>query len=88
MDTLELVLPRHWACALINGDDDGFDPNEERSYRRFVDWMIDTYGACWCVDVDDDESGDFRHYHDATEFGALPCDVATFVFDVTKQDGV
>lgn len=83
MDTLELTLPRHWACALINGDDDGFDPNEERSYRRFVNWMIDAYGACWCVGIDDDESGDFRRYHDATEFGALACDVATFTFDVT-----
>ena len=81
MKTIELTLPRHWACALINGDDD-FEPNEERQFKRFTGWMIDEYGACHCVNVDDDDCGDFRHYHDATEFGALPCMVATFTFDI------
>lgn len=85
MKTEELVLPRHWACALINGDETGFDPNEQRAFDRFVDWMLETYGACLCVSVDDEECGDFRRYHDATYFGALPCDVASFVFDITPQ---
>lgn len=84
MKTLELVLPRHWATALVNGDVGAFDPNEERSFRRFVDWMLDTHGFCRCISVDDAECGDFRRYHDATDFGALPCDVATFTFDVTE----
>jgi hypothetical protein len=75
-------LPRHWACALINGDADGFDPNEERTFNRFTDWMLDTYGKCWCVNVDDDESGNFSRTHDAIQFGGLPCEVASFTFDV------
>lgn len=79
------ILPRHWACAFLYGDADGFDPNEERSFNRFTDWMLNKYGLCLCVDVQDDESGDFRHHHDATEFGALPCEVATFTFDVTPN---
>ena len=82
MKTIQLDLPRHWACALMYGDADGFDPNEERTFNRFTDWMIDEYGSCRCIDVDDDECGDFRRYHDATEFGALACDVATFTFDI------
>jgi len=82
MKTIQLDLPRHWACALINGDADGFDPNEERAFNRFTDWMIDKHGMCLCIDVEDDECGDFRRYHDATEFGALACDVATFTFDI------
>lgn len=85
MQTETFVLPRHWACALLYGDADGFDPNEESAFNKFTDWMLDKYNSCFCIDVIDYEVGDFRHYHDATEFNALPCEVATFVFDVTQQ---
>jgi len=79
-------LPAHWSCALLYGDESGLDESDERPLNRFVKWMIKTYGACLCVSVEGDESGDFRSYHDATDFGALACDVLTFVFDVTKEE--
>lgn len=82
MKTIQLDLPRHWACALMYGDADWFDPKEERAFNRFTDWMLDKYGMCMCIDVEGDECGDFRCYHDATEFGALACDVATFTFNI------
>jgi hypothetical protein len=84
MDTLELKLPTHWACALINGDESGLDDNDQKCFDRFVDWIMKEYGSCWCLDVSNDE-GDFRRYHDATDFGVLACDVATFTFDITKR---
>lgn len=86
METIELTLPRHWACALINGDESGLEDDDANALNRFTDWMVDEYGACWCVSVDDEECGDFRRYHDATDFGVLACDVATFTFDIGKHD--
>lgn len=86
MKTLELELPRDWACALVNGDESGLEDDDQSALDMFVDWMIAKYGQCWCVNVSDDDGGDFRRYHDATEFGVLACDVATFTFDITKDD--
>ena len=85
MKTLDLELPTHWACALINGDDSGFCDEEQTMFDAFVDWMVNEYGSCHCMDVSDDDGGDFRRYHDATDFGVLACDVATFTFDITKR---
>lgn len=85
--TTEYVLPRHWACALTYGYEGEFDPNEERVFTRFTEYMLETYGKCWCLSVDDDDCGDFRRYHDATSFGGLACDVATYVFDITPEKG-
>lgn len=65
MTTIELTLPRHWACALINGDESMFDDEEQAQFDAFVDWMISKYGKCWCAcdGINDDESGDFRRSH-------------------------
>ena len=82
MQTLELTLPRHWACALINGDETMFDNEEQAQFDAFVEWMISKYGKCWCACDDIDDDDDFRRYHDATDFGVLACDVATFTFDI------
>ena len=78
-------LPAYWASALINGDESGLTEEDEKPFDSFVHYMIAVHGQCWCVDVSDDESGNFKRWHDATEFGGLPCDVATFTFDVTRQ---
>lgn len=84
MKTMKLDLPRHWAPALVNGDLSGFESDDLETIRRFTAWMLETHGACRCIDVDNDDDANFRRWHDATEFGALPCDVATFTFDVTR----
>jgi len=85
IQTIQFELPSHWACALLYDDNDGFDADDERAIERFVDHMVDAYGQCICVDVHHDENGDFRHTHDATQFGVLACDVATFTFDITQE---
>lgn len=86
METIELTLPRHWACALINGDESGLEDDDAKALNRFADWMIDEYGSCWCVNVDEEDCEDFRRYHDATDFGVLACDVATFTFDIGAKN--
>ena len=83
MKTLDLELPVDWAVALINSDETGLEDDDQAALDAFVDWMLSKYGKCWCVNVSDDESGNFKHYHDASEFGVLACDVATFTFDIT-----
>lgn len=86
MKTLELELPAHWASALVNGDETGFCNDEQFEFDLFVKWMTDKYGSCWCINVSDNGDGNFRHDHDASYFGTLACDVATFTFDITKDD--
>lgn len=82
----EFDLPVYWASALINGDSSGMDDGDEKSLHLFTDWMVGEYGQCWCLSVEGhDYDGDFRKYHDAEAFGVLPCNVATYSFDVTKR---
>jgi hypothetical protein len=76
-------LPIYWGPALINADMTGYSTLELRQIERFLEAMIEFHGTCWCIDVGDDLW--FSAYHDAREFGVLPCDVATFTFDVTKR---
>jgi len=85
MDTLELRLPSHWACPFSYGDTTGLDDDEQETFYAFTNDMLDTYGACLCVNVRDDAS--FMTYHDARPFGVLACEASTFVFDVTNRKG-
>lgn len=87
MRTIDLELPAHWAATLINGDDSGLDHADLAAMDKFGDWMTRVYGHWHCVDVADDESGDFRRWHDATEFGALACNVARFTFQIKRARG-
>ena len=73
-------LPSHWACALMYGD---LDSLSDEDLEVLEEWEADQrFSTFICVDVESDESGDFRRYHDATPYGGLACDVATFTFDV------
>ena len=78
-------LPDFWGSALINGDYSGLNDDDEKSINAFTDWMVKEYGSCWCLSVADNDSGDFRTYHDARQFGVLACDVSEYSFDVTKR---
>lgn len=84
MDTLTLALPTHWACALVNGDESGFEDDDVKAMDAFLDDMIATYGHCWCIDVGEDLG--FMTNHDARPFGVLACDVSEFTFDITKRE--
>jgi len=84
METLNLELPSHWASALINSDDSGLDEFEIESLDAFTEWMLDHYGQCVCIDVEDGSF--FSSWHDASNFNVLPCDVSVFTFDVTSEE--
>ncbi len=76
--TYTLMLPTHWACALINGDESGMDDDEIAMLNEFVDNTVRVYGSCHCVDVSEDT--EFMRWHDAAPYGVLACDVAEFTF--------
>lgn len=73
-------LPSDWACALMYGDEDSLSDEDLDHLNAFVD--AQDFPIFHCVDVESDDGGDFRRYHDATAFGVLACDVSTFTFDV------
>jgi hypothetical protein len=77
---IELELPDFWASPLINGDESGLDDMECDILDKFTDYMLDKFGSCHCVDVSPEL--DFKRWHDASEFGVLACDVATFTFAI------
>ena len=76
--TLTYMLPTHWACPLVNGDESGMEDDEIAMLNEFIDDMVRVYGSCHCVDVSEDI--EFSNYHDASHYGVLACDVAKFTF--------
>jgi len=76
--TYTLMLPTHWACPLINGDETGLEDEEIAMFNEFVDNTVRVYGSCHCVDVSEDTQ--FMRWHDAAQYGVLACDVAEFTF--------
>ena len=83
METITMVLPQHWACALINADDTGLDDKEQAALDAFSEDMLQEYGCCLAIDCDDDPQ--FMKYHDAQMYGVLACDCIEYTFDITKR---
>lgn len=79
MRLIKLTLPTYWASPLINDDETGLDDAEVRALDAFMRDMLDQYGKCFCVGVEDDE--EFVVWHDARPYGVLACDCATFLFE-------
>jgi hypothetical protein len=69
---IDYVLPEHWACALINGDESGMEQSDIDEMDRFLGREMP--GSC--VDMSDSW---FAHRNDATSLGG---DVATFRFQL------
>jgi len=84
MKITQLLLPLHWASALINGDLTGYDADDLEAIRRFTNDMVRDFGQCWCLGVDDEDSG-FVKYHDADGYGVLACDCSFYTFDISKR---
>lgn len=80
MQTVQYILPIHWACALVNGDETGIDDTDQAALDTFIADMVQKYGSCHCIDVIDDEG--FMRYHDAQPYGVLACMASTFIFIV------
>ena len=70
-----LEVPAHWLSAICNGDETGFDlfsdPTDLDAYKRFI---ADNIPATAVVDPDEDGCVFFSSYHDARDYGVLPCD--------------
>lgn len=76
MKTATYTLPAHWACYLINGDASGMDESEVAAVDKFTEdhCLLD---ALTCTD--DEE---FKHTHDASDYGVLACTCLDFTFPV------
>jgi hypothetical protein len=83
MKFITFELPAFWAVALFNDDTSHFDDVDQAQFNAFTDDMVERYGKCWVVDMDEDAS--FNSYHDATRFGVLACDCVTYTFDITPD---
>lgn len=81
MDTVEYILPTHFACALINSDESGLEESDSEALNRFVEDMVKEYGMFHCIDVDEEGEG-FLKYHDLQPYGVLACDCAKFTFQI------
>lgn len=73
-EIITLSLPAHWLCAVLYGDAASFTPCEARAFTR---WLRDTqqdigHGKPITVGHIKDQEY-FARYHDAAEYGVLPC---------------
>jgi hypothetical protein len=78
IETVEFVLPAHWASALINCDLSGYEVDD---LIEIATWEVShpEIGACHgCSDWPE-----FRRFHDAPE--VLPCDCLTFTFPLLRR---
>ncbi|HSG62640.1 MAG TPA: hypothetical protein VLA24_14525 [Pseudomonadales bacterium] len=74
-------LPEHWAPYFVNGDASGLEDEDQKQADAWFDATFPKGAHCVSVDVPD--GGDFRRYHDASNY-ALACNVATYTFDVIQ----
>lgn len=81
-NTLTLAIPAHWAAPLINADLSGLDKGERIAFRRWYMDMIDNVGAVVPCHVGQEE---FARYHDAAEYGVLPCMCVDVQFHVVEN---
>jgi hypothetical protein len=79
----KLLLPAHWACALINGDYTGFDITPSDAHEISIICEVQRlYGSC----VAASDYPEFAWTHDATADGVLAADCLTFTFIEQHHD--
>ncbi len=72
-------LPADWASYLINGDATSFDLYEDGDEQiAGIDKFIEDTGLGDAVEVSPETF--FLKYHDAQNYGVLPCTCATYTF--------
>lgn len=69
-----VLLPSHWASALINGDRSGMSDEEEAELDRILELHPE-----WALPVDCKEYG-FAWWHDATRYGVLAGDCMIYSY--------
>lgn len=78
----EMILPSDLASLLINGDTSVLEYTDDDEYYYQVRELLNDIEEerLLCVDMIDDSS--FCAVHDAREYGILPCNCNTFVFEI------
>lgn len=76
--TVDYTLPAHWAVVLINLDYTGFSAEDEAELDSFIDGEFN--GLFDTVCLANDNEPEFVKYHDAHNYGVLPCDCLTYTF--------
>lgn len=73
----KMLLPAHWASALINGDTTGFgDTPSDDNEISVISEIQRLFGSC----VDASDYPEFAWTHDASSHGVLAGDCLTFTF--------
>lgn len=73
-------LPAYWASYLINDDASGFDDDDIAVIDLWMGDFSPKPDYVDCVDVSDNVG--FMHRHDASKWGVLAADCATFTFHI------
>lgn len=74
-EAVTLEIPAHWSSAIINGDESSFDYYDDaKDYRAYRAFCKAELSDGWAI-ADQEEESCFSNYHDATNYGVLPCDV-------------
>jgi hypothetical protein len=79
MNTIEYILPAHWAPILINADYTGCTPEDGAAFDEF---SINEFGERGFDDIQlaNDDEPEFIKYHDAHNYGVLACDCLRYTF--------
>ena len=85
-EVIEYLLPTSWACALINGDESGYEDDEIELITKFCDDVVADYGHAHFSCGNLDEESGFCAYHDAWYLMPLAADCATFTLLVEIQN--
>lgn len=56
--TIELELPKVWACPLFYGDTTGLEPVELEQFEAFLKDFTTQYGSCFPSEIEEADSDD------------------------------
>lgn len=73
IEIVELLLPEHWAVALLYGDTSGLEDSE---LIELENWIAQN-SHLTCVNVEDGSA--FYRYHDVDQY-VLPTNCCTYTF--------
>ena len=83
METVNLILPAHWASALVNADYTGMDDREIVELETWQNSNTNTHNSPLAVSAEPE----FVAFHDAP--GVLPAECLEYTFEAfTGKDGV
>lgn len=74
-EAVTLEIPEHWLSAIVNGDESSFDYYDDaKDYQAYKAFCEGEFADGWMI-ADQEEEFSFSWHHDASDYGALPCNV-------------